>query len=468
MGVVVLAYNSANSGTANTVTVDGNTISDSGHAGVHARSYNAAQGMFAINGNTISNSGTNTGSSTRHGIYVYTDTNSAKSDIDITNNTVTGSATYGVYAYTYNYCESTLDIDNNTVSDNGGSGIYVYDYLYSQSSGTISGNDVYDNGGHGIYVYANQNYYNYKSDYVIDDNNRVYWSAGHPNEGSYVGIYCYSRYSNLAVDVTGNEVYGGSHGIYCLGYGSNTTQYKLEALISGNNVHDNTGRGIYCYENYRGFLDAEIRGNVVLANGNDGIVCTRNKGQTNVVEPVITLNSVHENGNHGIYCQATEFTRVIFNNIYLNTNYDFYNASSFPVDGRFNFWGSGTTAEMESEEPFINIQRIYDTFDDSGVGLVNYWEWLPSSLDMTGELMSKITWPLSGDTLSEGELVIEGVAHALDGIDRVEVSVDGGSTWETASFDPAFGGKTLWSYGVEAIYAGTYTIISRVVVQLLG
>jgi len=91
----------------------------------------------------------------------------------------------------------------------------------------------------------------------------------HSNNNT-VGIYCRAYRSYLTVEVTSNEVYNSSTGIYCHGYGYNSS-YVYDGLISGNTVYDNTGTGISCYEEYVGQFYPEIRGNTVTTNGGDGI-----------------------------------------------------------------------------------------------------------------------------------------------------------------------------------------------------
>jgi hypothetical protein len=60
-------------------------------------------------------------------------------------------------------------------------------------------------------------------------------------------------------------------------------------------------------------------------------------------------------------------------------------------------------------------------------------------------------------TVKHPELTISGVAYAADGIDRVEVSVDDGATWQVAT------GTEFWSYTWYAPGDGSYPIRSRVI-----
>ncbi|RLB38485.1 MAG: hypothetical protein DRH12_12825, partial [Deltaproteobacteria bacterium] len=389
--------------------------------------------------------------------WVYAD-NYGSTDIDVNNNTITSTGTYGIYVYNYTYATGNVDISGNTVT-NTSHAIHVYTYNYSSASGKINNNTVHDNSGVGIYLYSNSNYiYNQdiKTEYTISSNT-VY------NNSSNIGIHCYERYSHMVAQILNNEVYGATHGIYCRSYGSNTSYYKMETLISGNNIHNNSGNGIYCYEEYRGYMRTEIRGNVVNENTGDGIVCTRNSSQNNAVNAIIALNSVHENGGNGIYCNTTNMIRVVHNTVYYNSGYDIYNASSFPIDARFNYWGNEATDEMNASPDLINISTIFDQFDDSSKGLVNYAYWKSSGFNSIQDLETRVIDPINDAVLSEGALTVTGVAHALTGIDQLEVSIDNGNTWKAADFDTRYIGKTYWTFTSDQLYSGDYTILTRVI-----
>ncbi len=69
---------------------------------------------------------------------------------------------------------------------------------------------------------------------------------------------------------------------------------------------------------------------------------------------------------------------------------------------------------------------------------------------------SSITYPHYGSSLSGGEIKITGTADDLgSGVKLVEVSVDGGTTWNSAA------GTINWSYLWYPSGDGTYTIMSR-------
>lgn len=55
-----------------------------------------------------------------------------------------------------------------------------------------------------------------------------------------------------------------------------------------------------------------------------------------------------------------------------------------------NYWGPATTAEMQTEGTFSNIERIYDWWDNSDLSLVDYEGFIvPTS---TGESVKPASW----------------------------------------------------------------------------
>jgi DMSO/TMAO reductase YedYZ molybdopterin-dependent catalytic subunit len=77
---------------------------------------------------------------------------------------------------------------------------------------------------------------------------------------------------------------------------------------------------------------------------------------------------------------------------------------------------------------------------------------------------SIITQPLQGEKLPSGPVTILGAAYAGEsGIERVEVSLDGGKTWEAAEFigprEPY--AWRQWQYVLKAPRRGGYTVFSR-------
>jgi DMSO/TMAO reductase YedYZ molybdopterin-dependent catalytic subunit len=94
-----------------------------------------------------------------------------------------------------------------------------------------------------------------------------------------------------------------------------------------------------------------------------------------------------------------------------------------------------------------------------------FWEqqgWTPGAPVQT---MARIDTP-KNFAVGTGLTDIAGVAFAADrGIQRVEVSTDGGSTWNTAELLPSIGPSTwvFWHLTWQAPSAGTATLVARAV-----
>ena len=93
-----------------------------------------------------------------------------------------------------------------------------------------------------------------------------------------------------------------------------------------------------------------------------------------------------------------------------------------------------------------------------------YWEkqgWSDSAVIPT---MSEILMPMAGKEIPRGHYVIGGIAFAGKfGISRVEVSTDGGKTWNKADLKPPLSqwAWTLWRYDWSPTGKGSYTLKVR-------
>ena len=77
---------------------------------------------------------------------------------------------------------------------------------------------------------------------------------------------------------------------------------------------------------------------------------------------------------------------------------------------------------------------------------------------------SLITHPVEGDRLAGGEIAVQGTAWSGSGpIARVEVSADGGVTWQAAELEPPVSpfGAQRWSLAWSPSTAGSYTLLAR-------
>ena len=92
--------------------------------------------------------------------------------------------------------------------------------------------------------------------------------------------------------------------------------------------------------------------------------------------PTILHNTITENSYYGIYTYGEVAPLVNNNNLNDNGQYAFYNYSSHEIDAKLNWWGTVSTAEMDAGGNPKDISAIYDFYDESTRGLVNYAGWL--------------------------------------------------------------------------------------------
>jgi DMSO/TMAO reductase YedYZ molybdopterin-dependent catalytic subunit len=99
---------------------------------------------------------------------------------------------------------------------------------------------------------------------------------------------------------------------------------------------------------------------------------------------------------------------------------------------------------------------------------LGYWQTRGWSNEATVQTSVFVRIPADGSSVSlsqsVGSVIIGGMAFAGDrGISKVEVSIDGGRTWEVATLKPPSSGLSwvLWAYEWYPATAGEYTIYAR-------
>ncbi len=85
---------------------------------------------------------------------------------------------------------------------------------------------------------------------------------------------------------------------------------------------------------------------------------------------------------------------------------------------------------------------------------------IQTGITLTGSgltVASTITSPVAEYETIASQVTIEGTAASIggDSIERVEISMDGGATWQMAH------GTTVWNFALDVPRPGTYTIVSR-------
>ncbi|EKD26309.1 MAG: hypothetical protein ACD_79C01266G0001, partial [uncultured bacterium] len=182
------------------------------------------------------------------------------------------------------------------------------------------------------------------------------------------------------------------------------------------------------------------------------------------IYPVITLNDIYENGSHGVYCYVTAQCIAVYNNIYNNNSYDFYNDSGYSVDARYSYWGEFTTSEINLKLS-NNLTKLYDLQDNASKGSINYDGWTTSLIDTSKAISIRFLEPQQNVILPEGILTIKGIAYSYNGIKNIEASLDNGVTWQAVTFDTRFIEKSLWYFNTPSLIKGDYTVMFRLIDQ---
>ena len=410
------------------ITISGNTITDNSISAVSGlfserKAYGGGvyiSGTATINDNIISNN-----SAVGAGQYSHADAYGggiyASGTLTISNNTIDNNRAASSYpsgAYTDTYgggiCASgTLVISNNAITNNSASGSDRYGGgVYASGVATILSNTIINNSvsggtatgwtrayGGGIYASGDQ--------IIVSDNSISYNTALNSyGLGSGGGIYATGNGMDIANNsITNNEIstedsyHANRFSARGAGiYGSGTI------TIRDNEITDNSaletsydsggayGGGIYAASSVT-IRSNKIANNFALNEG--GGIC----GGGAVSDNHIINNSAANGG--GIYGSATVTNNSIlgniisqgngkgggihisgqpsinYNNIHSNIPYNIYNSNSKgspDIDATNNWWGTTDEAEIQA--------HIYDWFDDSSLGLVNFIPYLTSPLGL--------------------------------------------------------------------------------------
>jgi hypothetical protein len=128
----------------------------------------------------------------------------------------------------------------------------------------------------------------------------------------------------------------------------------------------------------------------------------------------------------------------------------------------WNYWGPASTAEIQAVGEQGNLSFILDGHDYEDFGFVDISHWQAEPLPLPDAPLTRVTTPVADSAIEGARIQLEGYALAPEGVDRVEISADGGQTWvETAYAEPDL--KELWTWLWFAPGDGTYTFRTRLV-----
>ena len=296
---------------ASELRITDNTISENSGYGIYT-----SGGTITISNNTISgNSGGYGG-----GIYARGGT------ITVSNNTISGNSRSGIDT------SGTATVSNNTISGNSG-GIHFFGYTITISNNIISGNSGGDVGG----IYA----HGMLLETITITNNTISGNSG----GDSGGIYATSDDSPITISnniISGNSANGSS------GVGGIRVYSSYDTTtVSNNTISDNIAlencltSAIYLGGSFREVSVWKLESNLIINNhGGD------EKRAIYVEKPNWTINQ-----------------NAIYNN---DVGYFLYYGgdAGTNLDATNNYWGTSDQNEL--------LNRIYDFFDNSSLGIVNY------------------------------------------------------------------------------------------------
>ena len=335
----------------------------------------------------------------------------------------------GIYDYSYSsYKEYSNLAFKGAVSVNTLEVGYVRDGSNTKGELYIN-NNTFDRGR--IYVYYARSTYSTGLGTDVEVNNNTLSRGSEGIEFNYL----YNNKSNdaLKVDVSNNVITGNSSqlssgtGIQIESYGN----YGIKSTIESNTIRS-IGRGIYFYSDKSS--QTLLKANVIDSIYDRGIYLNKVSGrESNTVTKcgawdatgiVITsdfnypaidtllYNTVTGNGywqspssassSGGAYggVELAGYTQAIinYNNIYDNNAYEVINnvaaSSVTEQDAKFNYWGTYNNSQIALGANPKNLFKIYDEYDNSSLGFVNYGGYLnaaypngvPSSQSVTGEV----------------------------------------------------------------------------------
>jgi hypothetical protein len=327
----------------------------------------------------------------------------------------------GIYISGYSSAE-TLEILDNVISDNVG--------LYGADGGGIKMN------GAGTPIVKGN----------IIKGNRVPQGAGG-------GIWMLNDSSPLFVQnlITGNQS-GRGAGLYW--YASSHAPILINNTIADNDSISTLNASSVFVDGDG--VQMELTNNIIVAKpGQTGLYCGGLHTQN---PPIVRSNNIFSSG-------GTAYGGSCSDMIGTNGNISADPLLNNPTDGDYHLQQGSLSIDsgynLAANLPFMDLDkhpRILDG-DGDGIAIVDMGAYESTYQDVSSPT-STITFPTEGATIFTGITVtITGTASDAGGgtVARVEVSVDGGATWNLAT------GTNTWSYDWRPALTSHATIKSRAV-----
>ena len=307
---------------------------------------------------------------------------------------------------------SKFYIEDNTLEN---ARINISGYASYSEHTFIQRNTLNRSTGSGIYISRSNYYSTGTSDsvrYTLSDN-LIRGIKGDYTTGE--GIYMNVSSSPSNVTLQNNTIRGTRYGIYI-----NSNQ-SSKAKILNNTIDSTYYEGLYLNR-----VSGKIQGNMITNSGwsnrwgiqlnsdfnypaLDSIVNNTISGNGNVSAPGNTITNPTRGG---ISINGHTSAVINNNNIFNNNSFDVVNLVNEAVvnqqNAKFNYWGTVTTATINTGSNPKNLIAIYDKYDDATKGFVNYGGYLnaaypngtPSSQSSTGQV--QFTTRLGGPALTYG------------------------------------------------------------------
>ncbi|MBW2253765.1 MAG: thrombospondin type 3 repeat-containing protein [Deltaproteobacteria bacterium] len=317
-------------------------IHDNGYSGIELwANYGSAPVEWTVRDAVIEDNG-------RYGIFAHI----SYADVDaltLQGNQLKRNQDAGIHVYmSTSAFVSDLDISDNTLNEpnDGVDGVRL-EFNHSRVSGTVSGNTITDASGKGMEILA------WSSD-VVDlkvAGNTITGSgdgglwAGTGREGQGGGWR-----SSLFAEITGNTLTENQR--YGLALGAVGSSGAIWTRVAGNDISDNEGSGVRFHgENWRTYLTADLQGNLITNNHEDGLWFDAFTDTTASLNVDLRHNTIKNNADG--YAAASTYGDVFFSG---NTAHD--------VTAYDNWWGSTS--------PVLIGSHIWDNLDDSTLATLHF------------------------------------------------------------------------------------------------
>ncbi|MDA9198446.1 T9SS type A sorting domain-containing protein [Schleiferiaceae bacterium] len=320
---------------------------------------------------------------------------------EYTNNTFEAGVSYKTLATRIeagSNSDAELIINNNTFSKG-----YIYldgVYLYGEASISIKSNTL-GRESYGIQVYC-YNYASSKSDGSVEISNNTILGDKSSISSGVGGIYLYTSGDyGLNIKAENNTIRSIRRGIYI------SSNKSSHALIKSNTIDSTYYQGIYLDR-----VSGRIESNTLTKCGAYSYFGVDINSDFNYPSvDTIRYNTITGNGYWyspsntsttggwgGIRLNGYTQAKINYNNIYDNGAYEVVNmvaaSSVSEQDAKFNYWGTYNNSQIALGANPKNLFKIYDEYDNSSLGFVNYGGYLnaaypngvPSSQSVTGEV----------------------------------------------------------------------------------